>query len=167
MIGKYANLRGLEREGRIVVLQEYTMNMWILSRESQETPLLCCVLSEFIVFFSDEIEITSDKIEIMSDKNWKNSDEILKTSEIFSQKSEVGIARFQCPPILFEIGWDISLDCRKLCVFLSRTFNTSDRLYCLSYLSFGLPFHQRVTRGCLCASVYLGAPIAVKASCTE
>ena len=42
--------------------------MWILSRESQETPLLCCVLSEFIVFFSDEIEITSDEIKIISDK---------------------------------------------------------------------------------------------------
>ena len=137
------------------------MNMWILSRESQETPLLCCVLSEFIVFFSD-------KIEIMSDKNWKNSDEILKTSEIFSQKSKVSLTRFQCPPqFLFEMGWEISLDCRKLCVFLPRTFNTSDRLCCLSYLSFGLPFHQRVTRGCLCASMYLGAPIAVKASCTE
>ena len=69
VIGKYANLRGSEREGRIVVLQEYTMNMWILSRESQETPLLCCVLSEFIVFFSDETEIFFDEIEIMSDKN--------------------------------------------------------------------------------------------------
>ena len=68
VIGKYANLRGSEREGRIVVLQEYTMNMWILSRESQETPLLCCVLSEFIVFFSDETEITSDEIKIISDK---------------------------------------------------------------------------------------------------
>lgn len=69
MIGKYTNLRGSESEGRIVVLQEYTMNMWILSRESQETPLLCCVLSEFIVFFSDETEIFFDEIEIMSDKN--------------------------------------------------------------------------------------------------
>lgn len=68
MIGKYTNLRGSESEGRIVVLQEYTMNMWILSRESQETPLLCCVLSEFIVFFSDETEITSDEIKIISDK---------------------------------------------------------------------------------------------------
>lgn len=68
MIGKYTNLRGSESEGRIVVLQEYTMNMWILSRESQETPLLCCVLSEFIVFFSDEIEITSDEIKIIFDK---------------------------------------------------------------------------------------------------
>lgn len=144
------------------------MNMWILSCESQETPLLCCVLSEFIVFFSDEIEITSDEIKIISDKIWKKPDGILKMSEIFSQKSEVGIARFQCPPqFLFEMGWEISLDCRKLCVFLPRTFNTSDLLYCLSYLSFGLPFHQRVTRGCLCASMYLGAPIAVKASCTE
>ena len=68
MIGKYTNLRGSESEGRIVVLQEYTMNMWILSRESQETPLLCCVLSEFIVFFSNETEISSDEIKIISDK---------------------------------------------------------------------------------------------------
>ena len=68
MIGKYTNLRGSESEGRIVVLQEYTRNMWILSRESQETPLVCCVLSEFIVFFSEEIEITSDEIKIISDK---------------------------------------------------------------------------------------------------
>lgn len=68
MIGKYTNLRGSESEGRIVVLQEYTMNMWVLSRESQETPLLCCVLSEFIVFFSNETEISSDEIKIISDK---------------------------------------------------------------------------------------------------
>ena len=68
MIGKYTNLRGSESEGRIVVLQEYTMNMWVLSRESQETPLLCCVLSEFIVFFYNETEISSDEIKIISDK---------------------------------------------------------------------------------------------------
>lgn len=68
MIGKYTNVRGSEREGRIVVLQEYTMNRWILSRESQEMPHLRCVLSEFIVFFSDETEITSDEIKIISDK---------------------------------------------------------------------------------------------------
>ena len=76
MIGKYTNLRGSESEGRIVVLQEYTMNMWILSCESQETPLLCCVLSEFIVFFSDEIEITSDETEITSDEIKIISDKI-------------------------------------------------------------------------------------------
>ena len=76
MIGKYTNLRGSESEGRIVVLQEYTMNMWILSRESQETPLLSCVLSEFIVFFSDEIEITSDESEITSDELKIISDKI-------------------------------------------------------------------------------------------
>lgn len=76
MIGKYANLRGSEREGRIVVLQEYTMNMWILSRESQETPLLCCVLSEFFLFFSDETEISSDEIETTSDEIKIISDKI-------------------------------------------------------------------------------------------
>lgn len=50
--------------------------MWILSRESQETPLLCCVLSEFFLFFSDETEISSDEIETTSDEIKIISDKI-------------------------------------------------------------------------------------------
>ena len=54
--------------GKPMFLQKCTVNMWFQSQESQEMPHFRCVLSEFIVFFSDETEITSDEIKIISDK---------------------------------------------------------------------------------------------------
>ena len=117
-----------------------------------------CPISLF--FTPTEQKLPPTKFEKTPTEFWKRRRYFLKTPKLALQDSNAS-------QFLLEIGWEISLDCRKLCVFSPRTFNTSDRLYCLSYLSFGLPFHQRVTRGCLCASMYLGAPIAVKASCTE